>query len=363
MPVFKYAIYCCFLLIVFSCNADDGGTDLPEIEESEESPGIRVENGKLLDKNGQEFIPFGVNSIHIWLDEQNSLNALENEIPKSGANTVRLVTAGKSWTWNNQSRTTGQKRALVQKAINAGLVPMIEMHDGTCVTNCDQAPADGKMGLKQLVDEWLEPQNRSLLIEFEKELMLNIANEWGAADETFLSCYKEAISRLRAANVNNVIVIDAGGNCGQNPNSLLDYGNEIFHHDPLKNVVFSIHMYGFWRTNDKEFTNWTPPFSVEELVPRLAMLDAPVVLGEFGWSGEGSAINYNPEILLETCKANGIGWLFWAWSDGPDKPFYGVVDTPDYRYETDGDLSEAGQALVHDASFGFKAISKTPAGF
>lgn len=347
--------------IILACNSESGDTT-PKMPE-EKKIGIRVKDGKLVDKENKEFVPYGLNSVHIWLDEQSSLDALGKEIKKSGANTVRLVTAGKSWTWNNQSRTAQQKRALVKKAIDAGLVPMIEMHDGTCVTECNKTPSDGKMGLKQLVDEWLEPENRSMLREFENELMLNIANEWGSADHSFLTCYKEAISRLRAANVNNVLVIDAGGNCGQNPQSLLDFGNELFNHDPLKNVVLSIHMYGFWRTEDKQFSDWTPPFSVEEIIPKLAKLDAPVILGEFGWSGEGSSINYNPEILLQSCKENGIGWLFWAWSDGLEKPYYSIVKSVDLRFDDASDLSAAGDFLINHPTLGFKSISSKPAGF
>lgn len=328
---------------------------------------IRVENGKLVDGDGGEFIPYGVNSIHVWRDAQHSLNALENEISKTEANSVRIVSAGKSWHWNNQSITANQKRNLVQAAINAGLVPMLEMHDGTCVTQCNMPPVgeDGepnnRMGLRQIVDEWLEPENLQTLSLFEDKLLLNIANEWGDNNEEFFICYKDAITRLRDAGVKNVLVIDAGGNCGQNPNSLLQYGDDLFEHDPLQNLVLSIHLYGFWRTNDRQFTDWTPPFSVEVIFPQLADLKAPVLVGEFGWDPDQGHVNFNPKRMLEISKELGMGWYFWAWSDGEE--YHNVVNTSDYTFNGPGDLTPAGEILVNDPDIGFKHIARPAAGF
>ncbi len=361
----KQRIY--IFLVIFSCvSACRAGEDPIGVELSQKGDErkikIRVEDGKLLDRSGKEFIPYGVNSVHIWLDEQNSLQALDSEIAKTGANTVRLVTSGASWTWNNQSQLTAQKRKLVEKALAAGLLPMIEMHDGTCLEDCDFPAQDGKMGLKQIVDEWLQADNLQMLKDFEDQLLLNIANEWGGDDESYLNCYKDAITRLRDAGVNNVLVIDAGG-CGQNANTLLDYGNELFRHDPQHNLVLSIHLYGLWRTEDKTFADWTPPFLVEEIIPQLAALEAPVIVGEFGWTGEGSAVNYDPKILMETCHREGIGWYFWAWSDGQAKPFYSIVKSNDLTFEDNQDLTEAGSFVVNDPELGFKKLAELAEGF
>jgi len=302
------------------------------------------------------------------MDEAHSLNALKNAIQKSRANAVRLVTAGRSWHWNQQSATPAQKEMLVETALEASLVPMIEMHDGTCVKVCDLPPIDengeqrGEMGLKQIVDEWLEPANRRMLQEHEDVLLLNIANEWGDNNEAYLSCYKDAITRLREADINNVLVIDAGGNCGQNPNSLLKYGDELFAHDPLNKLVLSIHLYGFWRTDDKSFSDWTPPFSVEEVFPQLADLDAPVIIGEYGWYRNDSERSFNPRKLMEVSKAHGIGWYFWAWADGSED-LHSIVSSDDYSYDGPDDLSEAGATILLDPEVGFEALAEPPTGF
>ncbi len=356
-------IYLAILSCLLACKS--AGIPLqsdPSGEAAEKGLNIRVADGKLVTGSGKEFIPYGVNNVHVWLDEQQSLQALETEIAKSGANTVRLVTSGASWTWNNQSRRTDQKRRLVEKALAAGLVPMIEMHDGTCLEACDYPANDGKMGLKQIVDEWLQADNLQMLKDFEGQLLLNIANEWGGEDESYLNCYMDAITRLRDAGVNNVLVIDAGG-CGQNANTLLNYGNELFRHDPLHNLVLSIHLYGLWRTDNKSFSGWTPPFSVEEVIPQLAALEAPVVVGEFGWTGEGSAVNYDPRILMQTCLREGIGWYFWAWNDGEAKPFYSIVKSDDRISPENVVLTEAGEFIVRDPELGFKVVAVPAAGF
>lgn len=352
-------------LILLACSTSTNGTQ--ENGPNGHLEGIRVENGILVDAAGEEFIPYGVNSVHVWRDGEHSVNALRNEINKAGANTVRLVTAGKSWHWNNQSRTAAQKRQLLRDAIDAGLVPMLEMHDGTCVSEFDLPPFDedgepnNRMGLKQIVEEWLEPDNLQTFRIFEDKLILNIANEWGEHDEVFLEGYKYAITELRNAGVNNVLVIDAGGNCGQNPHSLLEYGDTLFEHDPLNNVVLSIHLYGFWRTDDQQFTDWTPPFSVEEIFPQLAELKAPVIVGEYGWDPEEGAINFNPEMMMQISKDLGFGWYFWAWSDGEE--YHNVVNTDDYTYDGPEDLTPAGQVLVNDTELGFKQIARPAAGF
>ena len=356
------------LLLCGSCKKKPNETPEPPLPPPPAAyVGLKVKDGNIADKDGMPWIPYGVNSVHIWLNEANSLNALSVEIPKSKANVVRLVTSGSSWTWNNQSMTAAQKRNLIQKAVAAGLVPMLEMHDGTCLTECSKPAADGKMGIKEIVDEWLAPAMLQVLKDYEGKMIINIANEWGDNTVDWFNCYKTAIKRFRDAGIRSLICIDAGGNCGQNPNSLLTWGDALFDSDPEKNIMLSIHMYGFWRTADRTFTSWTPPNSVEQVIPRLAALKAPVVVGEFGWDKAGIEQNkdvlYNPRIMMQTCKANGIGWIFWGWYDRSDMSFYNTVNTGSYQYNSDADLSDTGAFLVNDPLLGFKTISKKPAGF
>ncbi len=350
-------LFLCLLASVFSLSAQ------PETRpEYNTGTGFFVKAGKLYDANGKEFIPYGANSVHVWLNEANSKNAVQNEMPKAHINTVRLVTAGESWTWNNQSETAAKKKMLAQMAIDAYMIPMLELHDGTCLNQIDVAAADGKMGLKQMVDHWLLSANVSMLTELEKYVMLNIANEWGpdfdaANKEDYLTGYKDAITRLRNAGVKTVIVIDAGG-CGQDPRTLLNYADELLEHDPQHNIIASIHLYGLWRSKDKTFSGWIPPYVVEDDIPKLAALETPVIVGEFGWTDAGTSINYNPEILIKTCYDNAMSWLFWAWHSNDDEPAYNISAQSDYKYTSVNSLSNAGKFLVNDATYGFKTVAQ-----
>jgi mannan endo-1,4-beta-mannosidase len=317
------------------------------------TPKFRVEGNQIKDSHGQEFIPVGFNSVHVWLNENAARQGLAAEISKTKANTVRLVTAGEAWTWNSQSHTSAKKKELVELALKANLVPILELHDGTCVEAYDYPAFDGKMGLKQIVDHWLLPGNAALLKQYSDTLWLNIANEWGPADNPdWKDGYVKSIARLRKAGITNLLVIDAGG-CGQDAHSLLKWGNEVAASDPLKKVVLSIHMYGFWVTNDKPFDpSWQ--FKVEDTLPQLKALKAPVMIGEFGWDtppGSNSS-GFNPNILLKMANDLRLGWLFWAWHSNPEETSLNAVSDPGSY-----DLTEIGKILVNDPEVGLKALA------
>lgn len=155
------------------------------------------------------------------------------------------------------------------------------------------------------------------------------------------------------------MVIDAG-RCGQSANTLLEFDDQLFDHDSLKNLVLSIHLYGLWSTKDKIFSEWTPPFDIETFIPKLANLKAPVIVSEFGWEGEGSSINYDQRKALQIFHENQIGRLFWAWYDGKDKPFFNATNDESYRFNNDSELTDAGRFIIHDPKLGMKAIPKKP---
>src|SRR5439155_4238172 len=116
-------------------------------------------------------------------------------------------------------------------------------HRGTCGSDPAQIAA--------IVDVWTDPANVSWLNDYEVGTILNIANEWGPEDASvWASTYETAITRLRGAGVHNLIMLDAGGGCGQMITTVFDKWQEIENADPEHNVAFSVHMYGFWRTSE-----------------------------------------------------------------------------------------------------------------
>src|SRR5439155_3805089 len=98
--------------------------------------------------------------------------------------------------------------------------------------------ATGHIGpefLQAVVDRWMEKANVKWLKKYERQVILNIANEWGPDSEVWRDQYEIAIDRLRAAGIKNMLIIDSGGGSagpGQNAHTLATGGKELIDHDP-----------------------------------------------------------------------------------------------------------------------------------
>ncbi|HYH05247.1 MAG TPA: cellulase family glycosylhydrolase [Bacillota bacterium] len=226
----------------------------------------------------------GVNNPHIWWDSQ-AYSALE-AIKKQGFNTVRIV-----WQTNG---TAARLKQIIDRCKVLGLKPIPELHDVTGGSNA----AD----IERMVNYWIGC--KSIL---SNDLWINIANEWGPTGGTvWRDTYKNAISRIRAAGMTNPLVIDAPG-WGQDSECIKAYGRELLSHDPQKNLIFSIHMYG----------NWNDPAKIRSELTTLKQRGLPVVVGEFGYNYQNGNNNLNCKVdvasLIATCKELGIGFLAWSW--------------------------------------------------
>lgn len=298
--------------------------------------GFFVKNGKIYDPSGSEFIPMGYNTSAFWAgNETCKQNNMSVHIPNSGANAVRIVSQTEgAFGWNANPEA---QRDLVDRAVQSKLVPMLEMHDATC----DNAE------FETIVNYWTSEKMVRLCQDYEQYLWVNIANEHNFSDfEEWRDSYKAVIQQFRNAGIKNPIVIDAGKNCGQNPEMFKTYGLEVLESDPEQNVIFSIHLYGFWKSEDKTFSDWTPPFTVEADLPAMKNAGLPLIVGEFGWDApEGGAGNYSAEKILSTCRENGIGWFFWSFYDGTDKPYYSVLKNVCNGIETNN-LTVAGAYIL-----------------
>jgi hypothetical protein len=173
--------------------------------------GFFMKNAKIYDANGNEFIPIGTNGPTFWQDETCG-KASFDDMARAGANAVRITSVtptNNSWSWS--SRIENQ-RAMVASAVANKLVPMLEMHDATCGWKYENDPQGAQYNLKPIVDYWVSPGMVQLCKDYERQLIVNIANEWGGTDYLFdwKEGYKTAISRMRAAGIKNMLVIDAG---------------------------------------------------------------------------------------------------------------------------------------------------------
>lgn len=304
--------------------------------------GLFVLDGKLYDATGNEFIPMGANTAVYWQSEANGIKSFA-DIKKAGANCVRIISvtndAVNSWSW--QSNYTKQ-RACVKASVDNRLIPILEFHDVTCGNGYDN-DAEGK-NLKKCVDYWCTPNLISLCKEFEKSLIVNVANEWGPTTSVWRDSYKKAITAIRAAGIKNTILIDAGG-CGQNPTTILNFGQELLNFDPQQNILFSIHFYGNWMTKEKTKANWQ--FYVEDYLQQFKTKKLPVIVGEFGWTGAPDNFTlYEPKTIISECNRQGIGWLYWAWNSNLTETYYDIVADYTKGYSTEADLTIQGKYMV-----------------
>lgn len=326
--------------------------------------GFNADNTKrnrILDPSGRPFVAMGPNMFPFWgatyLDKYNPTGIPDlrrqmlDHVDRMGANIARIVTqTGQDrtkWAWNCSPRV---HRQLVEACIAKGIVPMLEMHDSTT----DRVVNPHGFYDPAITTYWLSPEVIAMLIA-NPECWVNIANEANFRKgsevttlghvEAWVAHYNGVIKQLRAKGVKNLIVVDSGGTFAQDHTFILNGGKRILDADPEHNVVMSWHMYQFWQENPQRWP--TGQFAPSVEIPKLASLDVPVILGEFGWHQPAhSDIPYNAKQVFDLCEANGIGTCFWADFDG--LPRYNLVN--DLVSARDGlgpeQLTPAGEALV-----------------
>jgi mannan endo-1,4-beta-mannosidase len=76
----------------------------------------------------------------------------------------------------------------------------------------------------------------------------------------------------------------------------------VFAADPLKNTVFSVHMYGVFDTAAE----------VNDYLNRFVTAKLPIVVGEFGF--DHSDGNPDEDTIMATAQSLRIGYLGWSWS-------------------------------------------------
>ena len=284
---------------------------VPTEPEPPETPGdptatYTVSGNKILDTCGQEVLLRGVNKMHIWTDPSGSSLP---EIAKTGANTVRIV-------WDT-SGTPAALDALVQRARDNGLLPMIELHDAT----------GNLAGVPALVDWWVKRDVVSLIAKHESALLVNIANEagdWDQSASAWVNTYKTAISSMRSAGIRTPLVVDALG-WGHDVDLIVSHGPQVLAADPLKNVIFSTHQYQPVRDVGTSYYATT--------LTNLANSGLAVVVGEFGNVAWDCALEVDYKGLVAAAATHRVGWYAWSWGPG-NNPCSGLDMTRDSSYAT-----------------------------
>lgn len=251
--------------------------------------GMYVNGTTLYDGNGNPFILRGVNIAHAWYTDktQTSINA----VASLGANAVRVVLAdGTQWT----KTTSDEVKNIISWCKQKGLVCILEVHDHTGHDDPQElyTAADYWVGLKDILNA-----NKDYII-------VNVANEWlgtwGKGD-VWTSAYCTAIKKMRAAGIENVIMVDAAG-YGQETSSLIANCTTVKNADSTGNTVFSIHMYSVAGANASV---------VKSNIDNMLAKGVCTIIGEFGDYQNGADVDESTIISYSNEKK--VGTMAWSW--------------------------------------------------
>lgn len=264
---------------------------------------IHVEGNKIYSACGEEIVMRGVNEMFIWSQDRTGVTTLP-EIAKTGANTVRLV-----WTTDG---VPSELDALIGNCLANDMIPVPELHDAT----------GDFTQFQKLLDYWKRPEVLAIIQKYKEWIVVNIGNEVGSGAETneqWEAYYEDAITQLRDAGIDAPLMIDCG-NYGSNEDYFLSKGNNLLEHDPLHNLIFSVHTY--WINPDSDQGRMD---RLDNLISEAKTKNLPFIIGEgpqkaaSPWSTY-CEVDFPYLYLLERCQEEGIGWLAWSW---------GLVDNSD----------------------------------
>ncbi len=280
--------------------------------------GFFVSGTKLYDANNAEFRIQGVNVNHWWNTGSENIEAVPY-VKASGANAARLVfgpvedPANPDW---YVCSTTERRRAAVEEYIEYKIVPIVEYHNATGLNDPEH--------IDDAADFWI---GESWVKDYERYVIVNISNEWGSTYEdgegvqgsleNWRDTYLAAIAKLRAAGVNNTLIIDSI-NWASEISVIQQYGAQLLAADPQHNILFSLHMYGGWRAPGDPNDDGNFYMNVDTGLDTLIDLGLPVIVGEFSHECSSTGSYADPEAaedyqLLDAFNARGTGWIFWMW--------------------------------------------------
>ena len=244
---------------------------------------------------GEPIVLRGVNEMFIWSEDHTGSMALA-EIAKTGANAVRLV-----WTTDGDVKELDK---LISNCLSHDMIPIPELHDATG----DFAK------FQKCLDYWKRPDVLAVIQKHKRWIIVNIANEVGKGDtqEAWRNHYLDAITQLRTAGIDVPLMIDCG-DYGSEERYMIENGTALMNHDPIHNLVFSVHTY------------WIKPDShqgrkdrLDAVIDAMRKLNLPFVIGEgpqkavSPWSVYCD-VDFPYVYLIDRCQEEGIGWLAWSW--------------------------------------------------
>jgi hypothetical protein len=268
-------------------------TMLVFVQPAQAAVGLRVSGTRIVEANGNAFVMRGVNHAHVWYQNQTSSFA---NIKSFGANTVRVV-LGSGQRWGPTS--AAEVGTVISLCKQSRLICVLEVHDTTGFGEQSAAAS-----LDQAASYWISVA--SALQGQENHVVINLGNEpFGNNQQvsaTWATATSSAITRLRNAGLDHLIMADAPM-WGQDwQNIMRTNAASVFNADPDRNTVFSVHMYGVYDTA-AEINAYFDAFRTAGL---------PLVVGEFG--SNHSDGNPDEDTIMAEAQTRGLGYIGWSWS-------------------------------------------------
>ena len=261
--------------------------------------GWHVGGGRLLDANDRPFTFRGVNVTHAWTPTR-SLDELP-QIAATGANGVRIALGAGCGGF--RLTPPGEVRALIEAAKAQKLAIILEVHDATSLGSRPEACPQIR-----IVDYWKSIAD--LLVGQEPYIIINIANEprGGADEQAWIGETIGAVQAMRAAGFRHLLMVDAPGWGQDGEHVMRDNAAKVLAADPLRQIVFSIHMYGAFDSPEK----------VTDYIAHFHDAGLTLVVGEFGDNFRGTPIPVGTVVADSVAHAS--GYLAWSWNGngGPD---------------------------------------------
>lgn len=295
--------------------------------------GFHVSGATLRDGNGKPFVLRGINMSHAWAPQRSAADL--PAIAATGANAIRIpLGAGCAF----RLTPIDEVRALIARAKAHRLAVVLEVHDATGYGEKPEA-----CPVSKAVDYWLAV--KPALDGEEEFVILNIANEPRGSRDTgqWVEEQADAVRRLRAAGFRHLLMVDAPGWGQDGDGTMRRQAAKVLAADPLRQIVFSVHMYGVYDSDAK----------VKDYIAAFRDAGLALVVGEFGDAFRGTAIPAGTVMAESAERAS--GYLAWSWTPNgaPDANLDLVVDSDpsrptDWGRKVFATLAGAPRASVYD---------------
>ncbi len=260
---------------------------------------------------GEKVVFRGIEHMLYWADTNGDMIG---EIAKTGTNYIRLLL--------DVSITGPQLRTLMQKCVDQNRMYV--------------SVAIWKPWLNQ--DFWARADVKSVLLDYENFIVIHGYGEAEFSDDypRWVSEVKQIITKIR--NAGYKCPIDAiSTTYGRDPRPIIQYGQSLVDHDPLRNIILGCQMY--WGTYYEGVYGMT----IAQACAKFATLGFPVQVG----ACPSDCGNDCGQRAWDEAYKNQLGCMWWSWKGDQ----FELSSTGQYA-----NLTASGQSICVTGQY---SISKT----